>query len=82
MEYQTQLLLVMISYLGLLIVWGIYQGRKVKTNVDYAIAGRSLPGWVAALSFPLSFFQQMMSIEGRHIVHFQYPEHPLILPIL
>ena len=47
MEYQTQLLLVMISYLGLLIVWRIYQGRKVKTNVDYAIAGRSLPGWVA-----------------------------------
>jgi len=34
----------------LLILWGVYQGRKVKTNSDYAIAGRSLPGWAAALS--------------------------------
>ncbi|MCB0823759.1 MAG: sodium/proline symporter [Bacteroidales bacterium] len=34
----------------LLILWGVYQGRKVKTNTDYAIAGRKLPGWVAALS--------------------------------
>lgn len=31
-------------------MWGIYQGRKVKNDDDYAIAGRSLPGWVAALS--------------------------------
>lgn len=40
----------MIGYMSLLILWGIYQGRKVKSNEDYAIAGRSLPGWVAALS--------------------------------
>jgi sodium/proline symporter len=46
----TQLLVVMISYMTLLILWGIYQGRKVKTGSDYAIAGRGLPGWVAALS--------------------------------
>ena len=50
MEHQTQILIVMISYLSLLILWGLYQGRKVKNNVDYAIAGRNLPGWVAALS--------------------------------
>lgn len=50
MEYQTQLLVVMISYMTLLILWGLYQGRKVKTNADYAIAGRNLPGWAAALS--------------------------------
>lgn len=46
----TQLLLVMVTYMALLIAWGIYQGRKVKTGSDYAIAGRGLPGWVAALS--------------------------------
>lgn len=40
----------MIAYLTLLIAWGIYQGRKVKTEADYAIAGRKLPGWAAALS--------------------------------
>jgi len=50
MEYQAQLLIVMIGYLSLLILWGMYQGRKVKTDADYAIAGRNLPGWVAALS--------------------------------
>ncbi|MCD4697645.1 MAG: sodium/proline symporter [Bacteroidales bacterium] len=50
MEYQTQLLVVMIAYMALLIIWGLYQGRKVKTSADFAIAGRNLPGWVAALS--------------------------------
>jgi len=51
MEVQTtQILIVMIAYLILLILWGIYQGRKVKTGADYAIAGRNLPGWAAALS--------------------------------
>ena len=50
MEYQTQLLIVMISYMTLLILWGLYHGRKVKNNADYAIAGRNLPGWAAALS--------------------------------
>lgn len=50
MENQLQILIVMIIYMGLLIAWGLYQGRKVKTSSDYAIAGRGLPGWVAALS--------------------------------
>ncbi len=50
MESQTQILIVMIAYLSLLILWGLYQGRKVKTDSDYAIAGRKLPGWAAALS--------------------------------
>ncbi len=50
MENTTQLLIVMFGYLFLLILWGLYQGRKVKTDEDYAIAGRNLPGWVAALS--------------------------------
>lgn len=50
MGTQIQLATVMIGYMILLISWGIYQGRKVKTNTDFAIAGRNLPGWVAALS--------------------------------
>ncbi len=50
MEHQTQILVVMIGYLALLILWGLYQGRKVKTDADFAIAGRNLPGWAAALS--------------------------------
>src|SRR5210317_184534 len=50
MEQNTQILIVMIIYLSLLILWGSYQGRKVTTEADYAIAGRKLPGWAAALS--------------------------------
>lgn len=50
MENQVQILIVMVTYMTLLIAWGIYQGRKVKTSSDFAIAGRNLPGWVAALS--------------------------------
>lgn len=47
---QTLLLVTMLSYIILLIGWGIFQGRKVKSSDDFAIAGRNLPGWVAALS--------------------------------
>lgn len=50
MAYQTQLLAVMLTYLLLIILWGLYQGRKVKSASDFSIAGRQLPGWVAALS--------------------------------
>lgn len=50
MENQSIILIVMSVYMILLIVWGIYQGRNVKTGSDFAIAGRKLPGWVAALS--------------------------------
>ena len=44
------ILIIMAVYISGLMLWGIYQGRKVKTEEDYAIAGRQLPGWVAALS--------------------------------
>lgn len=50
MQNQLQIIAVMVIYIALLISWGIYQGRKVKSGSDYTIAGRRLPGWVAALS--------------------------------
>ena len=50
MENQTIILIIMASYMLLIILYGIYQGRKVKTSADFAIADRKLPGWVAALS--------------------------------
>ncbi|RKY49861.1 MAG: sodium/proline symporter [Candidatus Neomarinimicrobiota bacterium] len=50
MADQSQIILVMVVYLSFLIGWGIWQGRKVKSQKDYAIAGRNLSGWVAALS--------------------------------
>ena len=50
MEQNAQIIIVMVVYLSILILWGIFQGRKVKSGTDYSIAGRRLPGWVAALS--------------------------------
>ena len=50
MANQMQMLLAVFGYFAFLILWGLYQGRKVKNETDYAIAGRSLPGWAAALS--------------------------------
>lgn len=50
MEDKIGLLLVMATYILLLVAWGIFQGRKVKTGKDFAIADRKLPGWAAALS--------------------------------
>jgi len=50
MDYNVTVLIVMITYMTFIVAWGIYQGRKVKNSSDFAIAGRNLPGWVAALS--------------------------------
>lgn len=50
MDNQLQIGIVLVLYLFLLVSWGIYQGRKVRTGSDFSIAGRRLPGWVAALS--------------------------------
>ncbi len=50
MEHNISFLVVMAVYLAVIIGWGVYQGSKVKSGKDYSIAGRSLPGWIAALS--------------------------------
>jgi Na+/proline symporter len=50
MENSGLALAVIVTYLFILMAWGLYQGRKVKTGADCSIAGRSLPGWAAALS--------------------------------
>jgi len=50
MAAQAQMVAVFVTYLVLLVAWGLYQGRRVRTGLEFAIAGRRLPGWVAALS--------------------------------
>lgn len=50
MDSQGLLLIVMIAYMLIITALGMYVGRKVKNSSDYAIAGRNLPGWAAALS--------------------------------
>lgn len=50
MSAEVQYIIVIVIYLAAILLFGLYQGRKVKTQSDYSIAGRTLPGWVAALS--------------------------------
>ncbi len=50
MELQSTLIVIMILYFAGILFWGFYQGKKVKSGADFSIAGRKLPGWVAALS--------------------------------
>ncbi|PQB04040.1 sodium/proline symporter [Aureitalea marina] len=50
MELQSTLVVIMILYFSGILFWGFYQGKKVKSGADFSIAGRKLPGWVAALS--------------------------------
>ncbi len=45
-----QMGIVIVVYFVLLVSWGLYQGRRVRSGSDFSIAGRRLPGWVAALS--------------------------------
>lgn len=45
-----QYITVFVLYFAVFIGFGIYQGRKVKSGDDYAIGGRDIPGWAAALS--------------------------------
>lgn len=46
----TTSIIVLIIYLAVLLTVGFIAGRKVKSGADYAIGGRNVPGWVAALS--------------------------------
>ena len=50
MKQNIVFLVVLICYFLILILYGFYHGRKVKTNSDFTIANRTLPGWIAALS--------------------------------
>lgn len=43
-------LIVLVVYFAVLLTIGFLAGRKVKSGDDYAIGGRNIPGWAAALS--------------------------------
>ncbi len=45
-----QYITVFVLYFACFIGFGVYQGRKVSNEEDYAIGGRDIPGWAAALS--------------------------------
>ena len=41
---------VIVVYLGILGILGLYFSRRQKTTEDYFLAGRNLPGWVVGFS--------------------------------
>ena len=43
-------LIVLVVFIGSLLGYGIYHGRNTKSSSDFNTGGRSVPGWVAALS--------------------------------
>lgn len=49
-SHNMQYIAVFVIYFTIFIGFGIYQGKKVKNEEDYAIGGRDIPGWAAALS--------------------------------
>ncbi|MDL2298307.1 sodium/proline symporter [Synergistaceae bacterium OttesenSCG-928-D05] len=46
----AQYITVFVLYFAIFIGFGVYQGKKVQNEEDYAIGGRDIPGWAAALS--------------------------------
>lgn len=45
-----QYITVFVLYFAIFIGFGVYQGKQVSSGEDYAIGGRNIPGWAAALS--------------------------------
>ena len=43
-------IIVLVVYFTILLSIGFIAGRKVKSGDDYAVGGRNVPGWAAALS--------------------------------
>lgn len=50
MENTTLNLVILLLYMGGLMLFGLYQGMKVKNTTDLNMGGRSVPGWACALS--------------------------------
>lgn len=50
MEHTTLNLIVLLAYMGGLMLFGLYQGMKVKNTTDLNMGGRHVPGWACALS--------------------------------
>ncbi|MCR5335501.1 MAG: sodium/proline symporter [Synergistes sp.] len=50
MEHAQLNLVILILYMGGLMLFGLYQGMKVKNTTDLNMGGRAVPGWACALS--------------------------------
>jgi SSS family transporter len=56
--------IVLIAYLAVLIVFGLYSQKKTKSTADFLIAGRSIGPWLLGLSFGVTYFSSVMIVGG------------------
>ena len=57
-------ILVLLVYLVILGVVGVFSSRRLKSSADYAIGGRAIGPWVTALSFVAAYFSSVLIIGG------------------
>ncbi|MBD3188784.1 hypothetical protein GF325_18290 [Candidatus Bathyarchaeota archaeon] len=55
---------VLIIYLAVLMVFGIYSKKKTKSTEDFLIAGRSIGPILLGLSFGVTYFSSVMIVGG------------------
>jgi SSS family solute:Na+ symporter len=52
------------AYLALLILMGLWMGRRTKSALDYYIGGRRVGPWVTAFSFVAAYFSSVVIVGG------------------
>jgi len=57
-------IVVLLVYLLILGMVGVFSSRRLKSSADYAIGGRSIGPWVTALSFVAAYFSSVLIIGG------------------
>jgi SSS family transporter len=57
-------IIVLLVYLVILGLVGVFSSRRLKSSADYAIGGRSIGPWVTALSFVAAYFSSVLIIGG------------------
>lgn len=57
-------IVVLLVYLVILGLVGVFSSRRLRSSADYAIGGRSIGPWVTALSFVAAYFSSVLIIGG------------------
>jgi len=64
MSREFTYLLILIIYVAIVVLVGIFVGRKSKKGADYFLGGRSIGPWVTAFSFVAAYFSSVLIIGG------------------
>ena len=56
--------LVLVLYMGLLVVVGVFTSRRMRSSEDFYAGGRSVGPWVTSLSYVAAYFSSVVIIGG------------------